>query len=93
MKVGSWYGNADIKLNLGIEFHRSHKTIKTSQVSSIPAELSTLWSKERRFALTWDLVRLLKPSRLLTMKATLDEAQNAYEKLDKGEELAVLFRY
>ena len=36
---------------------------------------------------------LLKPSRLLTMKATLDEAQIAYEKLDRGEELAVLFRY
>ena len=91
--VGSWYGNSDIHLKLGIDFHRSHKTIKTSQVSTIPAELTTLWSKERRFALTWELVKLLRPHRLITRKVTLDEAQTAYEKLDKGEEIAVSFTY
>jgi threonine dehydrogenase-like Zn-dependent dehydrogenase len=91
--VGSWYGNSDIDLKLGIDFHRSHKTIKTSQVSAIPAELTTLWSKERRFALTWDLVILLRPHKLITRTVTLDEAQIAYEKLDKGEEIAVSFTY
>ena len=91
--VGSWYGNSDLTLKLGIEFHRSHKTIKTSQVSTIPAELSTLWSKNRRFSLTWELVKSLRPSRLLTKRASLDEAQEVYERLDKGEDLAVLFKY
>jgi threonine dehydrogenase-like Zn-dependent dehydrogenase len=91
--VGSWYGNADIKLKLGIDFHRSHKTIQTSQVSVIPAHLSGLWSKERRFALTWELVKQIRPSRLLTASVTLDEAQSAYAALDRGEEIAVAFAY
>lgn len=91
--VGSWYGNSDIKLKLGIDFHRSHKTIKTSQVSTIPGELKTLWSKERRFELTWDLVKSLRPSKLITRKVTLDESQLAYELLDQGKEIAISFVY
>lgn len=91
--VGSWYGNSDVKLKLGIDFHRSHKTIKTSQVSEIPAELTALWSKERRFRLAWELVKSLRPSRLITKSASLDEAQEAYEDLAEGKEIAVVFRY
>jgi threonine dehydrogenase-like Zn-dependent dehydrogenase len=60
--VASWYGNADVALKLGIEFHRSHKTIVTSQVSEIKAELSGLWTKQRRFGLTWELVRQILES-------------------------------
>lgn len=91
--VGSWYGNSDVSLKLGIDFHRSHKTIKTSQVSEIPAELRELWSKERRFGLTWELVKLLQPSRLLSKTTTLSAASDAYDSLDKGEEIAVSFKY
>lgn len=91
--IGSWYGNSSIDLKLGIDFHRSHKTIKTSQVSTIPAELSQLWDKKRRFDLSWELVRLLKPSRLITKTLTLDRAQDAFEALDKGQEIAIAFEY
>ena len=91
--VGSWYGNADISLKLGIDFHRSHKVIQTSQVSEIPAKLQTLWSKERRFELTWELVKQLRPSRLITKEVSLDNAQEAYTLLDKGKEIAVAFSY
>ena len=31
--VGSWYGDTDVKLKLGIDFHRSDKHIKASQES------------------------------------------------------------
>lgn len=91
--VGSWYGNSDVTLKLGIDFHRSHKTIQTSQVSNIPCALTGLWSKERRFALTWELVRLIRPSRLISTKLTLDKAQQAYELLDKGQDIAICFKY
>lgn len=91
--IGSWYGNADIALKLGIDFHRSHKVIQTSQVSEIPAKLQTLWSKERRFGLTWELVKQLRPSRLITKEVTLDRAQEAYTLLDNGEEIAVAFSF
>lgn len=91
--IGSWYGNADIALKLGIDFHRSHKVIQTSQVSEIPAKLQTLWSKERRFELTWELVKQLRPSRLITKEVTLDRAQEAYTLLDNGKEIAVAFSF
>lgn len=93
--VGSWYGNCEVPLQLGIDFHRSRKTIQTSQVSEIPAALSRLWTKQRRFALAWQLVKELRPSqrRLLTRRFTLDGAQAAYEALDAGTEIAVAFDY
>jgi threonine dehydrogenase-like Zn-dependent dehydrogenase len=89
--VGSWYGNTDVLLKLGIDFHRSHKTIQTSQVSEIPASLSTLWTKQRRFSLAWELVKQIRPSRLLTKILSLDQAQEAYDALDRGSEIAVAF--
>ncbi|KAL7517416.1 hypothetical protein ACHAWX_002341, partial [Stephanocyclus meneghinianus] len=91
--VGSWYGNSNVTLKLGIDFHRSHKTIKTSQVSNIPCALTGLWSKERRFALTWTLTKAIRPSRLISKRMTLDDAQHAYELLDKGQEIAICFSY
>ena len=80
-------------MKLGIDFHRSHKTIVTSQVSEIKAELSGLWSKERRFGFTWELVKQLRPSRLITLHTSLGNAQEAYEALDEGNEIAVAFDY
>ena len=91
--VGSWYGNQDVALKLGIDFHRSHKTIQTSQVSTIPSIMTGLWNKERRFALTWALVRSLKPSRLISKRMTLNDVQEAYELLDGGKEIAICFKY
>ena len=91
--VGSWYGSTDIALRLGIDFHRSHKTIQTSQVSTIPPALAGLWSKTRRFHLTWALVKSLQPSRLITKRMTLNDAQQAYELLDGGKEIAICFKY
>lgn len=91
--VGSWYGNADVALKLGIDFHRSHKTIQTSQVSTIPSTMTGLWNKNRRFALTWALVRSLKPSRLISKRMTLTDVQEAYELLDGGKEIAICFKY
>lgn len=91
--VGSWYGNTDVQLKLGIDFHRSHKKIQTSQVSEIPAGLLGLWNKQRRFGLTWELVQQIRPSRLLTKVTTLENAQIAYEALDRGEEIAIAFDF
>ena len=91
--IGSWYGNKDVQLKLGIDFHRSHKTLKVSQVSEVSTDLRQTWSKERRFALTWELVKSIRPSRLLTRKTTLDHAQEAFESLEQGDEIAIAFEY
>lgn len=91
--IGSWYGNADISLCLGIDFHRSHKELKASQVSSIPQGMQMTWSKDRRFHLTWDLVRRIRPSRLLTKRTSLANCQEAYTLLSEGKEVSVAFTY
>lgn len=91
--VGSWYGNSDVSLKLGMNFHRSHKSLLTSQVSEIPATMLGLWDKERRFGLAWELVRKLQPSRLLTKTTTLANAQDAYSCLEQGSEIAIAFDY
>jgi threonine dehydrogenase-like Zn-dependent dehydrogenase len=91
--IGSWYGKDNILLKLGIDFHRSHKTIKALQVSEIPAEMCKTWTKERRFALTWELVKCIRPSRLITRRVSLDRAQDAYNALEKGDKIVVAFDY
>lgn len=91
--IGSWYGNEDVALKLGIDFHRSHKSLMTSQVSSIPAILTKTWTKDRRFTLAWHLVRIMRPSRLVTRRLPLDCAQAAYEELEKGRSIATVFDY
>jgi len=91
--IASWYGNSDVHLRLGMDFHRSELTIKTTQVSEIPAEMSKLWDKKRRFALSWELIRALMPSKLVSSSHTLDRAQDAYIALEEGKETAVIFKY
>ena len=39
MVIGSWYGNKEAALKLGLAFHRSHLTMKVSQVSQLSAGL------------------------------------------------------
>ena len=60
-------------LRLGMRFHRSGIKMKASQVSYIPSGLSSRWSKTRRFQLTWNLIRRIKPARLLKMQLSVDE--------------------
>uniref|UniRef100_A0A7S2Y7W5 Enoyl reductase (ER) domain-containing protein n=1 Tax=Entomoneis paludosa TaxID=265537 RepID=A0A7S2Y7W5_9STRA len=89
--IASWYGNENVDLKLGMEFHRSHKSMIVSQVSEIPPALSGTWDKARRFALAWDLVKLIKPSKLLTKTAFVSQAQEMYTSLDNGDDIAVAF--
>ena len=46
--VASWYGTKEVSLPLGSEFHRRRLTIRSTQVSTIPARLSDRWDAERR---------------------------------------------
>jgi threonine dehydrogenase-like Zn-dependent dehydrogenase len=91
--IASWYGNEDVSLKLDIDFHRSHKTMRTSQVSDLPAELRQTWTKQRRFDLVWEVLRDMKPSRLLTKKAAPSDAKKVYEELSRGEQVSVAFDY
>ncbi|HSK95000.1 MAG TPA: zinc-binding dehydrogenase, partial [Euzebyales bacterium] len=48
--VASWYGDRDVPLPLGSAFHRRRLTIRSTQVSTIPAALQDRWGTTRRRA-------------------------------------------
>ena len=84
--VVSWYGSRSVSLPLGGPFHRRRLTIRSSQVSSIPAALSDRWTVARRRAATRELMEELPLDILGTHELAVDDAPAAYEALDRGEE-------
>lgn len=93
--IGSWYGKKRADLNLGGEFHRNRIHLVSSQVSTIAPELTGRWTKNRRFEVVWDMIRHLKPSRFITHRFPITEADSAYKLIDQspGEILQPVFSY
>jgi 2-desacetyl-2-hydroxyethyl bacteriochlorophyllide A dehydrogenase len=94
--IGSWYGSKQAALNLGGHFHRRRIRLLSSQVSTIAPELSGRWSKARRFSVVWEMIKRLKPARLITHRFDLLQAAEAYRLLAEGGDetvLQVIFRY
>ena len=93
--LGSWYGSGPVPVALGGEFHRSRIQLLSSQVSTLSPVLSGRWTKQRRYEVALDLAATLRPSRLVTHRFALTEAEQAYrqacERPDQG--LQVLFTY
>ncbi len=79
--VGSWYGKKSAAIELGGKAHRNRISITTSQVSSIAPQLSGRWSKARRFAVAWEMLQAIRPSRLITHQVPLLEAEHIYKQL------------
>jgi 2-desacetyl-2-hydroxyethyl bacteriochlorophyllide A dehydrogenase len=80
--VGSWYGTQPVSLPLGAAFHRRRLTIRATQVSTIPARLSSRWDVPRRRRVARDLLKELPLSALPTTEIAFEEAASAYEALD-----------
>jgi 2-desacetyl-2-hydroxyethyl bacteriochlorophyllide A dehydrogenase len=93
--VGSWYGNKKAPIDLGGKFHRSRIKLIASQVSTIAPALSGRWDKARRFAVAWDALRRIQPSRWITHRFPLECAAQAYELIDRSAEgvIQVVFDY
>ena len=87
--VGSWYGTRHAALDLGREFHRNRIRLISSQVSTIAPELSGRWSKDRRLAVVWDMIRTVRPDKLITHRFPVEQAPQAYDLLDRQPESAV----
>jgi 2-desacetyl-2-hydroxyethyl bacteriochlorophyllide A dehydrogenase len=81
--IGSWYGNRQTALELGGRFHRQRIRLISSQVSTVTPALSARWSKQRRFALAWDMIRRIRPSRFITHQIPFRLAREAFELIDK----------
>jgi len=93
--IGSWYGQKRAEIDLGGTFHRSRIKLISSQVSSISPELSGRWDKARRFEVTWDALKRIKPEKWITHHFSIEDAGNAYQLLDENPQdtIQVVFEY
>ncbi len=84
--VASWYGTKEVTLPLGAEFHRRRLTIRSTQVSTIPAHLASRWNPETRRRAVIELLGELPLDRLATHTFPFEEAGEAYAAIDAGTE-------
>lgn len=82
----SWYGDQESRISLGGAFHRKKIRIAASQVSEIPRAIRGPWDKERRFELAKDMIRKIRPSKYVSQRFLLSEAQAAYDLLSRDED-------
>ncbi|MDQ3738830.1 MAG: zinc-binding alcohol dehydrogenase [Actinomycetota bacterium] len=82
--VASWYGTKQVQLPLGAEFHRRRLTIRSTQVSTIPARLSDRWTKDRRRRAACDLLEQLPLDELATHTFPFERAAEAFAAIDEG---------
>lgn len=84
--VASWYGTKEVALPLGGDFHRRRLTIRSTQVSTIPARLGHRWTIEARRRAVVDLLGELPLDRLATHTFAFELAHDAYAAIDAGSE-------
>ncbi len=93
--IGSWYGTKTAGVELGGKFHRSRIRLIGSQVSTLPSDSLARWTKSRRLAAAWDMIRCVQPSRFITHEFPVARAAEAYDLLDRrpGETVQVVLTY
>jgi 2-desacetyl-2-hydroxyethyl bacteriochlorophyllide A dehydrogenase len=83
--VCSWYGTKPVPLPLGAAFHRRRLSLRSTQVSTLPAALTARWDRRRRSELAWSLARELPLSVLATHEFPLERAAEAYAGADRKD--------
>jgi 2-desacetyl-2-hydroxyethyl bacteriochlorophyllide A dehydrogenase len=83
--VASWYGLRPVALPLGGEFHRRRLTIRSTQVSTIPASLTATWTHDQRRAAARRLLEELPVQVLASHVFPFEDAAAAYAAVDRGE--------
>ena len=87
--IGSWYGRKQARLGLGARFHRSRISLISSQVSTISPRALSRWNRNRRWQMAVDMLRRLRPLRLVTHRFPVDRAADAYALLDQRPDQAI----
>jgi threonine dehydrogenase-like Zn-dependent dehydrogenase len=84
--VCSWYGTKPASLPLGAAFHRRRLTLRSTQVSTLPAALAARWDRRRRAEVAWRLARELPLAVLATHAFPFERAAEAYACADRKED-------
>jgi threonine dehydrogenase-like Zn-dependent dehydrogenase len=82
--VASWFGTKPVTLPLGGAFHRRRLTIRSTQVSTIPARLSAGWTLSRRRSAAAELLPELPLTELCTHVFPFDQAADAFRAVDES---------
>src|ERR1700728_2035003 len=82
--IASWFGTKPVVLPLGGAFHRRRLTIRSTQVSTVPARLSGTWSPPRRRQETVGLLPELPLPQLCTHVFAFGDAAEAFRAVDEG---------
>ncbi len=83
--IASWFGTKPVVLPLGGAFHRRRLTIRSTQVSTVPARLSATWSRSRRRQETVELLTELPLAELCTHVFDFGDAADAFQAVDQGK--------
>jgi 2-desacetyl-2-hydroxyethyl bacteriochlorophyllide A dehydrogenase len=83
--ICSWYGNKDVPIPLGADFHRRRLQIRSTQVSTIPSSLAARWDVARRRRVAMRLASDLPLKALATHEFPFRRAAEAYSALDRAE--------
>jgi threonine dehydrogenase-like Zn-dependent dehydrogenase len=79
--VVSAYGTRRAAIDLGERFHRERQTLRSSQVSTLPALHAARWTYDRRFALVAQLLMHPPLDHLVAYQLPFDSAPAAYHAL------------
>jgi threonine dehydrogenase-like Zn-dependent dehydrogenase len=82
--VVSWFGSKPVQLPLGGSFHRRRLTIRSTQVSTIPARMSATWTIARRRAEAAALLPELPLDELCTHIFPFANAADAFRAVDEN---------
>ncbi len=82
--VASWFGTKPVVLPLGGAFHRRRLTIRSTQVSTVPARLSARWAPSRRRLEAVELLPELPLAELCTHVFPFSQAAEAFHAVDEG---------
>jgi 2-desacetyl-2-hydroxyethyl bacteriochlorophyllide A dehydrogenase len=82
--VASWFGITPVVLPLGGAFHRRRLTIRSTQVSTVPAGLSATWTRTRRHLEAVELLPELPLAELCTHVFPFRKAAEAFHAVDAG---------
>jgi threonine dehydrogenase-like Zn-dependent dehydrogenase len=80
----SWYGDTDVRLSLGGNFHSRRLTVRASQVGTVSPGRQGRWTFQRRRELALDLLRDPAFDQLLTGSSPFEELPQLMTRMAAG---------
>lgn len=88
----SWFGDREVTLPLGEDFHARRLTIRSSQVGTIPPGRSSRWDYRRRLSLALRLLQAPALDALISGESAFDDLPSVMGALADPSELVLCHR-